>query len=297
MNITLVSWLGRLVLAATMFVAGGHFIYYLYHWEWVRAQIAGVAFIAALVIAATLVVLARLDRMERRICQRLDAIQAVDAGTVRNSTPVEITADDNGMPDFPWLAPEFSPPRHRALLPMALLAPLALSFENPQQGVFIPVLLGAGLALSVVAGLVERTSASAHRAPAGRSLSLLLKGVLVGLALVGLGIGGIWWSAHYRPAPFGDGVTEMTVQVSSQGVVRPAAETVEVMGRYCARTAIKRVEVQEVRPSSADSAVLVVSPMLDEQGQRRFAGCLQDANLDQHSLNVTDTVLVPREER
>ena len=66
-----------------------------------------------------------------------------------------------------------------------------------------------------------------------------------------------------------------------------------MMGRYCARTAISGVAVEGVRPAGADTAVLVVSPVLDEQAIRRYSGCLQDANLDRHRLTVTDTERIP----
>jgi hypothetical protein len=39
----------------------------------------------------------------------------------------------------------------------------------------------------------------------------------------------------------------------------------------------------------------VVSPLLDDEAQRRFGGCLEDANLDRNRLVVTRTVLVPAE--
>jgi hypothetical protein len=51
--------------------------------------------------------------------------------------------------------------------------------------------------------------------------------------------------------------------------------------------------VERVDPRAADTAVLVVSPLLDEQAKRRYGGCLQDANLDRHRLRIVDAVHVP----
>jgi hypothetical protein len=38
--------------------------------------------------------------------------------------------------------------------------------------------------------------------------------------------------------------------------------------------------------------VLIVSPLLDKDAQRRYGGCLQDAILEYHRLTVTNAVLV-----
>ena len=303
-----VRWGGRIVLVATTLVAGGYFVHYIYHWQWVRAQIAGVAFIAALILAATSIVVGRLDRMEREVRNRMDVLSGrVDPGAgpdhraaggrgapalPRRRSEVDRRNED-GEPQFPWLAPEFAPPRHRGLLPVVLLAPTATAVDVPDASVFIPILLGAGLAVSVVAGLVERTSASLHGATAGTRVTGLVAATVASVLVVGLSMGGIWWLAHYRPAPFADGRTEMTVQVSTRSVTPPAEETVEMMGRYCARTAISSVAFEDVRPAGADRAVLVVSPVLDGQAVRRYSGCLQDANLDLHRLTVTATERIP----
>ena len=300
MKVTLTRWMGAAVLAATMLVAGGHFAYYMYNWEWVRAQIAGTAFVAALVIAATRLVLDRLGRLERDVTARLAAIEAAVAGPggvparPRSETHADAAA---GRPDFPWLAPELAPTRQLVLLPALVLAALTEATLTPRPAVFIPMLLGAGLAVSVVAGLVERTAAAVHAPRTSGSGRRLVVGGLVGAAVVALGTVGIWNWVHYEPPPFGRGTTELTVQVSTRTTARPAEDTVELIGRYCARNAIVGVDVQEVRPASADSAVLVVSPVLDHQAQRRYGGCLEDARLERHRLTVVDTVLVPVEAR
>ena len=299
MKVTLTRWMGAAVLAATMLVAGGHFAYYMYNWEWVRAQIAGTAFVAALVIAATRLVLNRINRLERDVTARLAAIEAAVTGPgagrarQRSETDADAAAD---RPDFPWLAPELAPTRQLVLLPALVVGALTEATPASRPAVFIPMLLAAGLAVSLVAGLVERTAAAVHTPRTGGSGRRLVVGGLVGTAIVALGTAGIWNWVHYEAPPFGRGTTELTVQVRSKTTIRPAEETVELMGRYCAGNAIVGVDVHEVRPASPDSAVLVVSPVLDHQAQRRFGGCLEDARLERHRLTVVDTVLVPVEE-
>lgn len=298
MNSRLVAWGGRTVMVATLLLAGSHFVYYLYHWEWVRAQIAGLVLIATLVVAAARLLLARVDRMQRDVGRRLDAMAAAVADRSVAGPPgradglrPRVAGDE---PDFSWLARELSPPRHRAVLSLVLLGGIDSGAGAPQAAVFIPILLGAGLAVSAVAGVVERTAATVHGGGGGpwRGRQLLLGGAAA-VALVAVATTAIWFTAHYRPTPFSAGVTELTVQVSTKTWPRPAEQTVEAIGRYCALNAIAGVTVEQVRPATSESAVLVVSPVLDEQAQRRYSGCLQDANLERHRLTVTDTVRVP----
>ena len=200
------------------------------------------------------------------------------------------------LQDFPWLAAEFSPPRHQALVLLALTGIGVPSVGDSRTAVFIPVLLGAGLVVSLVAGLAERTAAAAYAGTrSAGAVRRMVVGAVAAVLVTAAVIAGIWWSAHYRPEALGAGRTELTVHISAKAGPRPAAETVEIIGRYCARNAIAGVRVRQVEPVAPDSAVLVVSPLLDEQAQRRYGGCLQDAVLERHSLTVTDAVLVPED--
>ena len=291
-------WLGRITLVSTMIAAGGHTLYYLYYWEWQRAQIAGTLFVATLVVGATSLLLSRMRRLEREVVRRLApasdglAAQLASGGSV----PAAIRdGDGSSRPDFPWLAPEFTPRRYDVLAVPAVLATM-LAWVTPRSdvAVFIPVLLGAGLIVSLVAALAERTAAAVNigTTPSGTVRGLVLAGVAA-VAMVGAVIAGLWWFAHYRPVTLGEGRTEITVQVTANTAVRPAEETVEIVGRYCARKAIDGVRVRRVEPAAPGIAVLIVEPLLDEQAQRRYGGCLQDANLERHRLTVTETLLVP----
>lgn len=48
----------RLLLLPVILTAGGHTLLYVQRWQWARASLAGVAFVAALVIGATVLVMA-----------------------------------------------------------------------------------------------------------------------------------------------------------------------------------------------------------------------------------------------
>lgn len=116
----LLHFVGFLAAAAS----GIYMLLYLSRWEWNRAMIAGLFFVAAEVALATAAVLRRLHRFERR----LDEI-----GTF---------------------------PTSRSSGPSASPHPFAWLNDVEGHGVFIPVLLGLGVVLSAVAWVVERLASA-----------------------------------------------------------------------------------------------------------------------------------------
>lgn len=283
----------RLTLAGTLLVAAGYTVHYLYSWQWQRAQIALGATLAALVVAATGVVLGRLDRLERDLGRRLDRLEtsAIPGGptvAASGSGPGRDAAPrDPEAPDFPWLDPAAS-----RMIAVPVAAGAAAAAGEPRAAVFIPVLLGAGLLVTVVAGLVERVAArlNAPRPPRARVVALDVAVVVVLTAAV---TAGVWRSAHYRPERLGEGRTVLAVDVRTKAAPVPAVDTVGTLARYCARTAISGVQVVGVETRTETSAALVLSPLLDQEARRRFEGCLEDANLSGYRLSVTGSVLVP----
>lgn len=289
---TLASMTTWLALSAVLLVSGGHTVYYLLEWEWVRAQIAGIAFVAALVVSATLVLLARLRALE----QRLDALVQT-ASPASAPTP----ADAEPRPDFAWLAPT----TRWSGLALPLVALVAL--RDPAPAVFIPVLLATGVAVSVVASGVERLAAHRHPAvaPAARTASGVLarprpsstrRAVAVplgGVLMIGAVIGGLWITAHYWSEPVGPGTTTLTLQIERNGRASTDLEVAEVMGRYCVLNSGVDVRFRDV-VAGPDGVLLRVTPLLDTEAQKRFGGCLEDAVLDRHKLGVTEVRLAPR---
>ena len=79
----------------------------------------------------------------------------------------------------------------------------------------------------------------------------------------------------------------------SDGCPTPAEETVDLVGRFCTRHAISGVQVVGVEPAGPTTATLVVRPLLDQEGQGRLRGCLEDATLDRHVLTVVQVALRP----
>lgn len=323
MNLGLVRWVGAAALLGTMLLAGGHFVYYLWNWEWVRAHTAGTVLLATLLIGATRLVLARVGRFEAVLLRRLTTLEsAVSGGPAAGQAGTPVGPDPHAAPDlhdarhpratpgpdiapgpdgsgpvtsFPWLLPE-RPLDHgmRAVTTLPLLAAAGSVSLTPEPSVFIPILLGAGLAVSLVAAVVERTATAAYRSTGPGRRRRLLPGLVAAAVAAGILTGGIWFTTHYFSPDLDRGSTELTVVVDSKAEVpAPAAVTVETIGRYCAQNAIAGVTVHGVRPVATGTAVLVVSPVLDAPAQRRYSGCLQDANLERHRLTVVQTATAP----
>jgi len=293
-----------LALTAVLLVAGGHTVYYLLEWEWVRAQIAGTAFVAALVVSTTLVLLTRLRALERRLDALMGTFAAPaspgPAGTP-GTAPAPASTDPEPRPDFAWL----SPSSRWSGLSLPLLALLAL--RDPAPAVFIPVFLATGVAVSVVAAGVERLAAYRHGVatsaardtavvpePRPVSTRTAVAVPLGGLLLVGAVIGGLWMTSHYWSAPLGEGTTTLTLLVERNGRASTDLEVAEVMGRYCVLNSGVDVRYGDVAPGPDGRVLLRLSPLLDDDAQRRFNGCLEDAVLDRHKLGVTDVRLAPR---
>ena len=112
------SLLGVVVLVA----AGLYFFVYLWRWEWNRALVAGVLFLAAEVGLATAVVLGRLSRLTA-------SARPETVARIREAVPPP-------RDHFAWLRPK------------------------GEMGVFVPVLMGVGAVASVLAWLVERLARS-----------------------------------------------------------------------------------------------------------------------------------------
>ena len=130
----LLSWaVGVLTLLGT----GGYLFVYIYRWEWHRALLVGLLFLATLVALGTALVLRRLNAVDRRVTGLAGSPAPSSAQVLRRLQE----APDQGRP-FPWLTAD----------------------ELSRTSVFIPVLLGGGLVVSAVAWGVERLAGRSARA-------------------------------------------------------------------------------------------------------------------------------------
>ena len=124
--------IGRLAGVVVLLTSGTYFLVYLWRWEWNRAVVVGIIFLATEIGLSTFAVL---DRIR---------------GLGRSQTP----PDPEVLAALRTTAP---PPRNH----FAWLSP-----RNNQMGVFVPVLMGMGVVVSALAWIVERLS----RATAGPAL-------------------------------------------------------------------------------------------------------------------------------
>jgi hypothetical protein len=122
---------------AVMCSSGAYVFVYLYRWEWNRALVAAALFIATEVALGFVAVLDRLRSLSAAVDQRVLA-------------RVQEAAPPPSQP-FGWLNP-----------------------EDGTVGVFVPVLMGAGVVLSGVAWLVERLAGATAKPTLERSLALRL---------------------------------------------------------------------------------------------------------------------------
>ena len=117
----------RLFLVSTLVGSGGYVLLYLYRWEWNRALISGLFFLASEIALFAGALSGRLRRLEGNVERALEQAR-FDAA--RDG----LVATRPAAPEhFAWLQPTVT-----------------------RMGVFVPVLMGAGVVLSAIAWLVER---------------------------------------------------------------------------------------------------------------------------------------------
>lgn len=277
-----VAW--RLILVAVALVALGHFVFYLYVWEWARAQIAGTALVAMLVVGSTFLILARLDRMQASLEAQRTADTSPPLPPTSDPVPAPPSAGSaaDRRPDFPWLAD-------------------GAAVQPQRYHVFIPVLLAAGLVASVAGGLVERLSAqvarrAAARTQAQRTVSDARARVVVAVVtaiVLGLTVQGLWTSSHFTATDLGPGTTSMRVEVRTTSAIFEPVEAVDAVGPTCAMDIGMRVEFVSATRLNRSSVLLVLTPQLADAERRRYAGCLQDAQLERYWLHVRKAWTTP----
>jgi hypothetical protein len=132
--------LTTLLLAATLAGAGAYLLVYLYRWEWNRALTAGIFVVIAEVALVALGLHSRLRRIEDRLSA--PAGQQVLA-RIRETRP-------EARQHFAWL-------------------------QRPDRaGVFVPVLMGAGVIMSGLAWVIERLARHTARPTLERGLAARL---------------------------------------------------------------------------------------------------------------------------
>ena len=122
---------------AVLCSSGAYVFVYLYRWEWNRALVAAAFFIAAEVALGLVAVIDRLRALSA-------AVDAKVLGRIQEAAPPRSNP-------FKWLTP-----------------------EDGTVGVFVPVLMGAGVVLSGVAWMVERLAGATAKPTLERALAARL---------------------------------------------------------------------------------------------------------------------------
>jgi hypothetical protein len=282
----------RLLNLVVLAVSGAYLLVYLYRWEWNRAVISGVFFIAAEIALATSLLLGALRRRGGPAdagTGPLDGVGMVAAAIATANGP-RATARRR----FRWLA------------------------SNDRLGVFVPVLLGAGVLLSALAFAVERLASAvagpaldrhtatlvaldlplgdptatvppspARATGAARALGWLV-GILATAVLAAGGIDVLADATQSRPSPDATaGGTVVTLEVEQRRLGHPPDELAEALWVACRNVAPARARLDSVRSRGDGVVDLEIEPALGELRRRRLFGCLEDATLDRVRADVT----------
>ena len=289
--------LGRVLVVIVLVASGAYFLVYLYRWQWNRALVSGLFFVAAEMAVVASVLLRRLQALE----ERLDELQRRPAPA---EPPVALDAITASAP----------PPKDR----FAWLS-------SSRTSVFIPVLLGAGVLLSGVATVVERLAGATARPVLEHRLALRLqplalpaggllgpagataavprprRGVVLGrvfaVAVVALLVYGaidvVADATQTRPDRDTAGTTTaLVLSVSHREAGPSAVRTTEALWAACQST-LRRQLSARVAGLGADRVSLEVTPGLGEHAQRRILGCLEDATFDRVQVDVVSSTTGP----
>lgn len=284
---------GTLVTVVVLVTSATYMLVYLYRWEWNRALVSGLFFLAAEVAVVATSLLHRLRRIEEGLAARPPA-----------AAPAAIEAT-------------LPPPRNHFAW---------LEERTTSMNVFVPVLLGAGAVLSLLAHGVERLAGATarpamERGLAGRldAIALPAGGLLGGGTLPGtrpapahrlasrafvvaaalIGVFGtvqvidlVADATQTRPDPVAAGSSELTIEVQTRGRVAGQDETAEALWVACRNVLNRRVTAAPPVALGEGLYRMRISPRVGAHAERRLVGCLEDATLDRVSANVVSFLRV-----
>jgi hypothetical protein len=282
----------RILTVVVLVASGAYLLIYLYRWEWNRALISGVFFIAAEVALAT----ASLGRRMARVEERVERLERSGSGagsrgaadpSASSRTPVADQPEEAGTRGgpFPWLEPG-------------------------SLSVFVPVLLGVGAILSGIAYLIERVATSTDAGTARSAVERRMVGLQPPASSIAVDdtppqthrVRGSWFGVvvtlvvatlfvwtlviglieltQNRPDPIGTGGRssfDMVIEVRGEPAdVLPIAQALVTT---CGPMASPWSTI-EVSPLDDSTVRMDVTPSLAENAGRRFTGCLTDLQLD-----------------
>ena len=293
------QWIVRLIPLVALAAASGYLIVYLYRWEWHRALVAGVFMIAIEVGVGFAILLDRLRQLETRLTD------AEKAAAVTTRDALHTTAPPPGQP-FEWL-----------------------SEAANRTSVFVPILLGAGVAISGLAWLLERLARVTAGTVLERGLALRLQpltvpaGVLGGrsaplpalparqpthpvrvLAIVGglaavilgggTGMDALQDATKNRPDVHTQGSSgTIVLRVDTEGVPLSGVATATSLWGACVTQIGTVYRLTGVTETAAGTVELAVAPSVGKFAERRLRGCFEDATTDRLRAEVVAITASP----
>jgi len=307
MNLTeLVQRFARLVAFVVLGFSGYYVILYLLRWEWNRALLAGIFFLAAEIFLVADLAFVRFNRVSRQIelARETEEIRALAAQLRRSRPPMR--------GPFAWLSP-----------------------QQDRTYVFVPILLAAGILLSALAYIVERLSRVTATPVAEHELARGLASMSLprtGLAPTGQ-LQRARWDKPSRPAERNRRstwviaaivviITALIVVLRVVLITRP--ESADPNAALVVNLAVERNDLDQTEgtialslwalcqtriPEAASLKSLeqsdpdypghfrmIVSPAPARFDTREFTGCLEDAVIDRALADVTSVESVPNGE-
>ena len=272
------------VLLGALAATGIYLFVYLVRWEWHRALVAGVLFVAAELALAAAAILDRLRSIQ-------EAVQA-------DAAPV---AAAERSPDGATLA------RVREAAPEPRTNFDWLSRPGSEMPVFVPILLGAGVVLSGLAWVVERIARATatpglergltlRLAPIGlpagtlagapapvlvrrRPTAVLVAAGVVAAGLTYLGVDAMADATQTRPDPRVAGTSSVVVAVDPGSARSPLVAAGALWGA-CTTQLGGGFELIGMTAVSGGDVRLLVRPQIGEYAERRLRGCINDATTD-----------------
>ncbi|MCU0263573.1 MAG: hypothetical protein MUF09_07855 [Candidatus Nanopelagicales bacterium] len=288
--------LGRLLSGVVLVTSGTYVFIYLVRWEWNRALMAGLFFLAAEMVLIADVLLARVRGLEHKIEEERTREQTTAlAARLRANRPEK-------PGPFAWLAP-----------------------DHDRLNVLLPVLIGAGVVLSGVAYLVEQVSrvtavpvaehelarglstmalpieglAPLGRPPAARPVPVdappgarlwrwLTAGGLVAVLVAGV-LAGVQYLMSVPAEPDPGRALTVDMVVLNRDLGQPDRDVVLALWTVCRMRVPDTVELDSLEPSGSSQPVrhrLTVSPAPGASDTKELVGCLQDAVIERARVDV-----------
>jgi hypothetical protein len=264
-------------------VSGTYVIVDLARWEWNRAMMSGLVFVAALVVTVAMVVMHHLRRLEDHVAVLAD--DRLGSHPVRDA--LRAGDGDRAVRHFAWLR---SP--------------------SDRVGVFVPVLLGAGVIVSFLTYVIEHVASAVARGTVDRGIERALITQLplgggvrrraeppapgrlrssvallsVGLAVAVLVTVTVLALRDLTQTRLDDltrpGMSSLVIDVEQRRTEDPAVDIVAGLWSACQSRLPGGIRATRIIATGPDEAELVIDRALGRSGRLRIVGCIEDLTLD-----------------